>query len=264
MLCEMPATRRHFNYMNLRHANAIFQILAGIASIVGLVVVFVSQDPIKGWIALSAVILFLAYITFLVTRTLNHLVKQKYPDGYTRLATHVRYTCIDGKTIDYEIQKIIQSKAPCLFNVKHGFKWSGSEYPKITCSLHEIGAVREGATKSEFDTVTIQLKDALLYNQVGVIPIKITMDDSNGKSGTFVSHKVEAPTQVISWRVELGGILDRSHAQARLTRRPITTELVVEWELIRTVPYHPIHRCYEEQILYPEAGYFYRLTWDRI
>lgn len=250
--------------MNLKRANTIFQTFAGIASVVGLIVVFVSQDPIKGWIALCVVIAFLVYVATQFTLTLNRLVKQKYPDGYIKLATHSRYTCIDGKTVEYEIQKIIQSKAPCLLTVEHDFKWSGTEYPAITCGLHEIVATRHGATKLQFDTIIIRLKEALLYNQVGVIPIKMTLDDSDGKSDTFVGHKLKVSTQIISWRVELGGNHDRSHAPARLIRCPITSEITSDWELIREVPYHPIHRCYEERLLYPEPGYFYRLAWDRI
>lgn len=250
--------------MSWKKINSILQTGAGIASIVGLAVVFITEDPIKGWIALSVVIAFLVYVAVQLTVTLHRLIKQKYPDGYIRLATHVRYTCIDGKTVEYEVQKIIQSKAPCLLTVEHGFKWSGTKKPEITCDLHEITAIRPGVSKLQFDTIVIQLREALLYNQVGVIPIKMVIDDSDHKSNTYVSHKIEVPTQVISWRIELGGTHDRSHSPARLTRCPIKSEVTSDWEFVRSVPYHSIHRCYEEQLLYPDPNYFYRLAWDRI
>lgn len=251
--------------MNRKKWSTVWNSAGIIASVAAfMLALFVAKDSTQAWIACSFFILFLIYVAIRVTFTINQLVKQTYVDGYAKLATHVHYICVDGKIVEYETQKIIQSKVPCLFKVKHGFKWSGTKPPEITSEYHEIVDTIKRNDKSEFDQVVIQLCEPLLYNQVGVVSIKMIIDDSDHKSEPRSSHKVEEPTQVISWRISLGGTNDRSHAPARLLKCSLHSKTGPKWEFLHNVPYHQVHRCYETRLLYPDFGYIYKLEWDRL
>lgn len=250
--------------MSKAKLKTLLDIFAAIAGLVGLATVFIVEDRFKSWLALLTLIAFLAYIAWRITRALNAMTNQKYPGGYLKLATFIRYTNIDGKTLEYETIKIIQSKFIVPLNsVEHEFRWSGTLKPTITSSLHQIVSIIEGKAAGKYDKAVIELNDALMYNQVGIVPIKMTVDDSDKASQTYSSVKIEHPSHLISWRVELGSIIDRSSKPARLMQRKISSEMAAEWELIKSVPYHHVHKCYEDMLLYPKTGYFYRLEWER-
>jgi hypothetical protein len=241
----------------------LFNIVAGLASIAGLLLYLFVEHPLKGWIGASFVVLIAAYVARQVLKTVREVLTLKYPKGHTRLATFVRYTCLDGKTIEYFVHRVIQAKQPYLSRVEHGFKWSGTKQPIITCEPHTLSGVNYHGSEIEYDQVHVQLKDPILYNQVVVVPIKMVIDDSDHKSEPFVMQRVDEPSQLVSWRVELGAEKDRTSSPARLMRKALGSKHEAKWELMRQVEYHPIRKSYETELIHPQLGYHYRLSWDR-
>jgi hypothetical protein len=244
-------------------ARLAFDLVAGSASIAGLVLVFIVGDQLKGWIAFGIFLLFVLFIGDRCVRALNDLLKLKYPKGYLRLAAFNRYTCLDGKTIEYEVYRFIQCKRHYLTTVDHGFKWSGSHRPQIVCTIHKLKDVTFLADSTEYDKVYIELNHALLYNQVAVVPIKMILDDTDKVSTPHVMTRVDEPSQLLAWRVELGDA-DRSTKPARFMRKKIDAATGGAWELLETIQYDPVSKCYQKEIHDPALGYHYRVVWDRI
>lgn len=245
------------------NAEKIFSIVAGLASIAGLVLYLMFEHPMKGWIGVAFLVLMAGYVAYQVLRALDHVIKLKYPHGYTKLASFARYSCFDGKSIEYSIHKLIQAKTPLLRSIEHNFKWSGTNRPTVDCAPHKLSGIDYLGSEFDWDKVRIQLSETILYNQVVVIPIKMVIDDCDQKSGPYVSHRVDEPSQLISWRVELGVNKDRSGMPAQLCRKPVHSEHDSAWELLWLVNYHSIKQSYETEIICPKMGYHYRLSWDR-
>ena len=239
-----------------------FDILVGIAGLIGLVLVFVAEDKNKAIIALVAFCLFLLWFIFKVWKTVNTIAGQRHPFGYAKIASIRRYTCLDGKFVEFENIQIVQCKKPILLGIDHIFKWSGTKMPAVTCPGYTVSDIR-AEKDGEYDRVHLSFPAPMLYDEVAVVPIHFAIDDSDQKSKTEIGVKVRESMQFISFRVELGNQVDRTGKPARMLRLKYGTDMVGEWKLIENVKFDPITHCYEKQIQYPETGYYYQMEWDR-
>ena len=98
-----------------------FYFFASFASIVGLVIMFVS-DKNSTIIALAFFCFMLLLFTISLLYTLFKITGLNSNDFESK-STFVKYESIDGKSIIFEIYKLIQSKKPILSDYSFNFKW---------------------------------------------------------------------------------------------------------------------------------------------
>src|SRR5574343_533721 len=176
--------------------------LAVLATLLGVSVSnIVSKDTIA-WIALAVFIIALAFSCYRLYCLTNCIITRRYPDGFLPLSSFVRYVCSDGKHISYELFRHIQIKQPYMSSFKHKFSWSGTQQPKCESDLQEIGKTEDvpGRTTKSLE---LKFKKPRIYNDVEIIHVKMQIDDSDQKSGTYISQTVHMPIKLICFRVEL-------------------------------------------------------------
>jgi hypothetical protein len=234
--------------------------IAAIASVVSLAAMLV-MDRWHATIALVSMILFLLALLAIAYGAVARHVGTRYPDGYSRISTFARYSS-DGKVVRYEAYKHIQCRQPVMSSFKHGYKWTGSQAPRITSDLQTVRTRTRGGA-SEYDCVELAFQRPLLYGDATVVHHAMEMDDSDGASAPHVEFRVHEPVQVIVWRVELRHRPRTYAREARVTRRRIDPQFNARPEHVARVRFDPLARGYEYHVTRPEPGYFYCLEWDR-
>ena len=234
---------------------------AAVASILSLVLMF-AADRWHATAALIAIVFFLLSLLVILYSALNRYVGAKYPDGYSRLSSFVRYHTADGKHVMYEAYKHIQCRKPVMSVFRHGFKWTGSRPPRITSRLQEVRTRSDGGAES-YDCVELAFSRPLLYGEAAVVHHAMELDDSDQASSPHVEFRVHEPVQLIVWRVELRHLPRSWRKHARVIRRRIDAQFQARPEHVALVEFDPATRGYEYHVLRPEPGYFYCLEWDR-
>lgn len=237
--------------------------LAVVATLLGVSLTTLISDPQKAWVALGLVALTVLFICIQVYRLANGQLKTQHPTGFLPLSSFLRYVTSDGNTIIYELFRHMQIKTPCAGSFIHKFSWTGSTPPEIKSDIQEIGAINtvSGETTS---SLKLKFKKAKVFNDVEVIHLKMNLDDSDKKSGTFLEHIVNAPINFISFKVEL------LHAkpsyfgkQATLTRKNIEKGDRAAIEKLGNYPFEATSKSFSCNLNNPEPGYSYRLEWER-
>jgi hypothetical protein len=234
--------------------------LAALASLVSLAGMLLIGEW-QATIALLSIILFLVALLLLAYAWMRGYLHAKYPDGYSRISTFVRYST-DGATVRYETYKNIQCRQPVMSSIRYGFKWTGSRAPVVTSALQEVRTRTDGGP-NDYDRVELVFPQPLLYGECAVVHHGMEMNDSDAASSPHVEFRVTEPVQLIVWRIELRHVHRGHRRDARVTRRPIDARFSTRPEPILAVPFDPVGRGYEYHIRRPEPGYFYRLEWDR-
>ena len=103
--------------------------IASFASIIGLIVVFCSQQyaVIVALIAFCFVLL-LMLIGVLVA--INKFIKSNYKDAYKKVSSFYIYRSDDGIKSTFETYRLIQCKRPILSEIEYKYKWTGTKLPK--------------------------------------------------------------------------------------------------------------------------------------
>ena len=220
-------------------------------------------DKYKAWTAICLVVATVAFICIQVFRITKRQMEMQHPSGFLALSAFVRYASTDGKNITYEVFRHIQVKRPCLSFFEHKFMWSGSIQPKFESDLQEIGGV-DSIKGENTKSLKLKFKRAKVYNDVEVIHIKMTMDDSDQKSETFIQQSVLSPVSVICFRVELL-YTDTNYfgKKAILTRRETSKGHRASDETIGYYNFDATAKSFYCSVAEPEPGYTYRLAWER-
>ena len=230
-------------------------ITGSIASIISLLTL-TFQDKINAIFALFFIIVFLV---LLLLRAL--LFKFKHPSGAIKISTLNKYVTENGKNICYEVRKHIQSKKFVLRHYHHKFKWSGSNEPKIFSDLQEVLLTTRG-NNIEYDEIKLKFKKPLFYNEIGLIHLKMDLDDSDNKSKPYLAIKVEEPTKMIQFQCVLKYKPDGYDNKARLYRYKINSPIFSE-STIKKVNFDLITKSYDETVYNPDVGYYYVLKWEK-
>lgn len=233
------------------------------ATLLGVSATTLMTDNVKAWVAISLVAATVAFIFFQVYRITKRQMEMQHPTGFLALSAFMRYESTDGKNITYELFRHVQIKTPCQSYFEHKFMWTGSTQPRCESDLQEIGSI-DSIKGEETKSIKLKFKRAKVYNDVEVVHLKMTMDDSDHKSGTFIQQIVNAPLSVICFRVDL------LHADARyfgnkatLTRTDSSKGHRASHEVVGYYNFDANAKSYNCSVAEPEPGYTYRLSWDR-
>ncbi|HEY4151337.1 MAG TPA: hypothetical protein VGM41_20505 [Chitinophagaceae bacterium] len=237
-----------------------FNLIASIASVIG-VLVLLFNDKNAVIIALSSLVLFLVLILLRFFNVTSVFILQKTEHGYHKFATYVRYSTDDGKHIVYELHKYLQCKTVIMDEYVHEFYWSGSCEPAISSLLQEYKQFIK-MPKGEYDKAIFKFKKPLNYNEFTVVHVKMDIDDSDRRSQTFCEQSVKELLQLLNFRIELRYL--NKHSDARILKRRMNAPLHINYEHVAFAKFDSSSRCYEYTVFTPEAGYAYKIEWDRI
>ena len=237
--------------------------LAVIATLLGVSASTLMTDAYKAWVAVLLVAATVVFICVQIFRITKRQMEMQHPSGFLALSAFVRYASTDGKNITYEVFRHIQVKRPCLSYFEHKFMWTGSTPPKCESDLQEIGSV-DSIKGESTKAVKLKFKRAKVFNDVEVIHLKMTMDDSDQKSETFVQQSVNSPVSVINFRVDLL-YADAKYFgnKATLSRKETEKGHRAADEVIGQYSFDASAKSYHCSVAEPEPGYTYRLSWDR-
>lgn len=250
----IKTTSKLLTYFFSKHFNAV----ASIASILSLLIVVFTQW-LSAVVALSAFIVFLVIILFRFIYLFNSITLNKSKDGYFRLATYVNYSTVDGRQKTYELHKYLQCKSIIMEDHIHDFHWTGSTQPQITSLQQNVIGVTKGL-QGQYDKVLLKFKNPLLYNDISLVHIKMSMDDSDNTSRPFCGQKVTDRIQLLSFRVELKHL--GSYHNAKIMRKKLDTPLDQEYETIDNTEFDQYSRSYNYNLFSPEVGYAYKIDWS--
>lgn len=235
-----------------------FSLIASLASIVGLIIVFI-QNRLSVYVALIAFILFLLIILIRLFFVFKTFLLQKTENGYHKFAIYVRYSTEDGSHISYELHKYIQCKSVIMNEHEHSFHWTGSKDPVISSHLQDyLRFIR--THEGEYDKAIFRFKRPLTYNDFCIVHIKMDLDDSDGKSKHFCDQSILEPVQLVSFRIELKHLDDAK--DAKIMRRRLNTKLIQDYDTIGYIKFDPKSQSYEHNIFNPETGYSYMVNWE--
>jgi len=235
-----------------------FSLVASIASIIGLIIVFVPNKN-QDLIALLAFIIFLLIIIVKFFFVAQKFLQQHTESGYRKFATYVRFSTEDGKHISYVIQKYIQCKTLVMDEHVHEFSWTGSHAPIISSTQQEFKELQRTGD-GHYDKAIFKFKTPLSYNDFAIVDIKMDLDDSDKKAKPFCAQRVTEKIQLLSLRIELKNV-SKIH-NARIMRKKINTPLDQEYKAVDFVPFDTHSRSYEYNLYNPEVGYSYKIDWS--
>jgi len=237
--------------------------IAALLGIGGISLTQVISDDKKSWIALGAFLLLLLYVGYRLIRTISKRLDAKYPKGYLPISTIARMATTDGKNLVYETTRHIQVKRPTMRHFEHRFFWTGTKDPRVTSSLQmpsKIDCIDGEKTK----LVKLKFPMTRVYDEVEVIHVRMDIDDSDQQSATYVSHTVDAPVTLISWRIELPYVTDRYFgSKASIYRTAINHQGHPAEERLETVVFDAVAKSFSFDLTHPEPGYRYTLAWPR-
>jgi len=238
-----------------------FLTIAGSVASVLSVLSLLLYDKTNAILALIFVILFLVCILFRILIFFKNYFNFNYPNKLIKIATSYKYvTNNDGTMITYEVYKTVQSKTTLLNEHTHRYDWSGTEEPTIDSDLQEIVKKIKGG-KRDYGLVTLRFKEPLLYNEIGIIHIKMICDDSDKKSKPYLESRVEEPTKMIQFETILKHKPNDYNEPAKLSRKKIESEKPDEYRYIRSVDFDNSTKSYSYILVSPDIGYFYKLEW---
>lgn len=244
----------------------IFEVLgylAVIATLLGISLTTLLDDPTKAWVALGTIILLVIFVCIQIYRVAKRHMEMQHPSGILPLSAFVRWATPDGKNITYELFRHIQIKRPCLGFFEHKFMWTGTQIPRCESDIQEIGSI-DSIKGENTKSVKLKFKKAKVYNDVEVIHIRMKIDDSDNKSSPFIQQVVKSPISLICFKVEL---LHADQAyfgkQAVLSRKDDSKGLHATDEVIDSYPFDPSTKSFSCNVNDPEPGYAYRVSWDR-
>lgn len=240
----------------------ILTIVSSFASIIALL-----MGVLDSYSKIIIVLLFLSCVCLLIlTRfflAFKQYLKIAYPSGYVKISTINRYATDDGNKILYEVYKHIQCKKAILTDYYHGFDWTGSQDPKITSDLQKVSKDLIKNNNGDYDKIHLQFKRPLLFNEIGIVHLKMDIDDSDRLSSPYIEIKVSEPTSMIQFQVILKYKSHDHSKSALLSRKKINSKKAEKYSKIKSVSFDSCTKSYDFTYLSPEVGYFYKLSWER-
>lgn len=141
------------------------------------------------------------------------------------------------------------------------FKWSGSRLPKVSSKFQEVKDII--IEKQDYDRAILKFKRPLLYNETGVVHFRAETDDFDNTAKPHLDYRVEAPINIIHYRVVLKHKPSNFKTPAKILKKPIHSKHPVEYEEVGSVTFDEKAKSYEYYLTDPEIGYFYRLQWEK-
>jgi hypothetical protein len=237
-----------------------FYFLASLASIIGLIVIFIND---KKSVVIALVFFCLMLLAF--TISLIFIIFKATSLGtneFESKSTFVKYETSDGKSINFEIYKLIQSKKPILSEYSFNFKWSGTIIPKITSDLQDVINVMDLQDSTQYDKAILKFKKPVYFNENQVIHFKAILNDVDEQSGTYVSNRITQDIDIIHYRIILKYKPSSYKSNAILEKRKIVS-INSNFEKVTEIGYDSITKSYEYHLLKPDLGYVYRISWKR-
>lgn len=237
--------------------------LSLIAGLLGVSATMFLNDEVKAWIALVTFIIFLIFTASRIYLISARHLEQRYPKGYLPLSAFARYVTSDGDNVTYELFRHIQVKKPVMSFFNHQYLWSGTQEPRCESDLQEVESHTPVPGKTT-KNLKLKFRNPRIYSDVEVIHLRMKINDSDHRSGTFLLHTVESPIRVLCFRVELLHANSNYNGRmATVTRKCIESGHAAISETIETIPFDASTKSFFYQISDPEPGYYYQLSWER-
>ena len=185
-----------------KRISSFFVWLASCLGILGVSATNLFADAYKAHIALGIFAATCILISGYAIWAIRCWQKKHYPKGYVPIATFVRYTTTDGKQIIYEVFRQIQVKHAFLTEIEHRYGWTGTKQPTITSTLQTIGPTAKDAATG-WDVVPVKFQSARYFNDTEIVHLRSTLDDSDEKSEPFCNIRIDHPTRLLQFRIEL-------------------------------------------------------------
>ncbi len=250
-----------YNFLKT-YIGAAYGLFASFCSIASLVLLFVNSR-LACIIALAVFCLGLLAIIYGIIRGINKMVRDNSHDEYRRIASFFIFQSGDGVKSTFEVFRVIQSKRLFLTEIPYNFKWTGTTPPAITSRLQTIANVKYNKDKSQWDEATIKFPQPLKYNESTVVNVKTVNDDHDNTAKPFLTSKLEAPIDMIAFRVLLSYKPDGYNKPATLQRKKVGTAIDGDYETIGSVPFDKEHKLYYHCLTSPEPGYIYKIEWEK-
>lgn len=237
---------------------------AAASSILGIIfAVFQGSD----WVsiaALCATILFLVTVLVGMYLAINKAARNNYPKKFLDTSKRFSLKTQDGVIYTYDVYKHIQAKQLFMHSYSHGFKWSGTVYPKISTDFQKIGELRKN-TKDSFDYQELEFDQVLLYDDTEVVHVRMILDDTDKRASPHIYTRVDSPINLIEWLIQLGHKDVTNAPAAQIQRKRIGDHggRSHEFEYYDSVPFDPVTKSYKYDLRKPKVGYFYQILWEK-
>lgn len=237
-----------------------FNIIAGFASIVSMFYLLFT-DEVNGKIALFAFCFFLLFACISLIYGINQFIKKENEKDHKKVSVFTTFETIDNTHGVFETYRVIQSKRMILSCIDQNFKWSGSKMPEISSDLQTIKQVKTIA--DNYDKAVLEFKRPLLFNETATVHFKAKTDDFDGSALPYLDYKVDTEINIIHYRVILRHKDNSYNKPAILSKKAINSDHPTNYERFGSVPFDPISKSYQYNLITPEIGYFYRLEWEK-
>lgn len=194
---------------------------------------------------------------------INKMIKDNSAEEYKRIASFFSYQSSDGVKSTFEVFRMIQSKRFYLAEIPYNFKWTGSTPPQLSSRSQIIANVKYNPNKTQWDGAVIRFPQPLKYNECAVVNVKTENDDYDNTAQPHLSSKLEAPIDVITFRVLLAYKPNSFNTPAKLLRKRIGTEIDGGYETLESIPFDREHKLYYHCLINPEPGYIYKIEWEK-
>ena len=252
---------RIFNFLKT-YAGATYFFVASLCSIASFVLFFIKDS----WACIVALAVFcLGFIILLcgIMRGINKMIRDNSPSEYKRIASFFSFQSNDGVKSTFEAFRMIQSKRLFLTEIPYNFKWTGTKQPQLSSRSQTITNVKYNPNKNQWDEATIRFPQPLKYNECAVVNVKTDNDDADHKAKPYLTSKLEAPIDIIAFRVLLAYKPQDYNVPAQLMRKKIGTEIDGDYESICSVTFDKEHKLYYHCLINPDPGYIYKIEWEK-
>jgi len=162
----------------------------------------------------------------------------------------------------HETHRHIQIKTAFEKRFTHKFLWTGSKAPIVTSDLQTVSAV-ESVAGENTKRVTLTFPRVRMFNEAEVVQLRMDIDDSDEIAQTYLRQRVDQPIRLIHFRVELLHASAKYFAQSALVTRCSTALDHAIPEELKRVPFDAVTKSFSHQIIDPDPGYQYQLSWSR-
>lgn len=236
--------------------------IASLCSIAGLVLLFVNSKT-ACIVALAVFCVGLVVIVYSILKAINKLILDNSEKEYRSISSFYVYQSNDGRKSTFEIYRLIQCKRLFLTEISYKFKWSGTRLPILTSNAQTIEGVRHDTDKNKWDGARIKFGKPLRYNECTVVNVKTDNDDFDGMAKPWISCNLEAPIEMMVFRVMLSYKPSEYKEPAIFERKKIDTEIDGAYEYLESVEFNTGNKLYSFCKTNPEPGYIYRLRWEK-
>lgn len=194
--------------------------LASLASIVGIIIVFISNKHAV-LVALSFFCLVLLIFLIASLYSINKLIHHNYNEEYKRISSFIVFQTDDGVHSTFETYRLIQCKRSILSEIEYKYKWSGSIFPKLSSQNQKVEQLKPNNDPNVYDRAIIKFPKPLTYNETTVIHLKTENDDPDNVAEPHLDTKLTTPIEFIQFRVLLAYKPDDYNKHALVKRKKL-------------------------------------------